>query len=194
MVEVLEFRKRIKDALSVYRGSWVELGRLLNECACGGDYKDWGYDDFATYCARELGLKKATIQKLMVSYSYMKRHAVEKLQDIESGKDVVAPACDTVALLDKLHRTEGEDAQNSLSGMTARVFGDAMDESAEQDVRRRLRQCLAPAKQGNPDAREKAAILGTARKLRKAMSASHFVPDGLKERIEEPLAELEALA
>ena len=92
MVEVLEFRKRIKDALSVYRGSWVELGRLLNECACGGDYKDWGYDDFATYCARELGLKKATIQKLMVSYSYMKRHAVEKLQDIESGKDVVAPA------------------------------------------------------------------------------------------------------
>ncbi len=80
-------RYRVLSALRQFRASWIELGRMLNEVVYGGDYKEWGYDDFEVYCARELGLKKPTVQKLMISYNYMKKYEAKRLVNHEDGVD-----------------------------------------------------------------------------------------------------------
>ncbi|MBP5232016.1 MAG: hypothetical protein J6333_01265, partial [Planctomycetes bacterium] len=124
-------RYQVLMAVRKFRSNWVELGRLLSDVAYGGDYKEWGYDDFEVYCAKELGLKKPTVHKLMVSYNYMKTYAPERLKapDAERGYDV--PDYQTVELLNQARQS------------------DRLDDSAKDDLHRRA---FAPWEDGASDA------------------------------------------
>lgn len=99
-------RYQVLVALRRFRSSWVDLGRMLTQVAYGGDYKEWGYEDFEVYCASELGLKKPTVNKLMVSYRYMQSKAPERLAEYEESESSESPPPDvpdyqTVELLHK---------------------------------------------------------------------------------------------
>ena len=193
-------RHQVMFALRQFRASWVELGRLLNEVVYGGDYKEWGYDDFEVYCARELGLKKPTVQKLMISYNYMKKYESKRLHDFEddSDKATVAeiPDFQTVELLDRVRRKE-EVPEERMNELHRRAF---VGGDEEPEIRKELRQCLRPqlsetAMREGADARksEMAGILRAARELRRRLAATKAIPGGLRERIEQCLVELEAL-
>lgn len=189
-------RAHVLISLRCFRSSWVELGRLLTEVAYGGDYKDWGYDDFEIYCARELGLKKPTVKKLMVSYNYMKSYEPERLEQKseEVGYDV--PDYQTVDLLHKMRGREDlpDEDKSRIHEMAFEGNGD------ETDLRRELRDRMHGRDDGEGVAdanrarrRELDDILRTARQLRKKVAQARSVPDGLKDRIESALLELEAL-
>lgn len=188
-------RAQVLISLRCFRSSWVELGRLLTEVAYGGDYKDWGYDDFEVYCARELGLKKPTVKKLMVSYNYMKSYEPGRLEQKseEAGYDV--PDYQTVDLLHKMRGREDlpDEDKSRIHEMAFEGNGD------EADLRRELRDRMrGDDGEGVADAnrarrRELDDILRTARQLRKKVAQARSVPDGLKDRIESALLELEAL-
>lgn len=187
-------------ALKQFRASWVELGRLLNEMVYGGDYKEYGYDDFEVYCARELGLKKPTVQKLMISYNYMKKYENKRLIDFEEGRDddaVHMPDFQTVELLDRVRRL-GDLPEEKVEEVHARIFNEAGD-AEEISARRELRQMLKPScgadkiESGNKRKAEMAAVLNAARALRRVMAQTKAIPGGLRDRLEQALVELEAL-
>lgn len=192
-------RHQVMTALRQFRASWVELGRLLNEVVYGGDYKEWGYDDFEVYCARELGLKKPTVQKLMVSYNYMKKYEGKRLTDFEDSGKTSAPEIpdfQTVELLDRVRRRE-EMPDDKISELHRRAFE---GEGEEPEFRKELRQCLRPpmsedqmGERSNARKSELAGILRSARDLRRKLVHTSAVPGGLKERLEQCLIELEAL-
>ncbi len=199
-LEAGSLRHQVLSALRQFRASWIELGRLLNEVVYGGDYKEWGYDDFEVYCARELGLKKPTVQKLMVSYNYMKKYEGKRLQDFEeddSGQVATSiPDFQTVELLDKVRRRE-QIPEEEMGELHRRAFD---GEDDEPELRKELRQCLRPvidseaAQEGSENRkRELNSILRIARELRRKVSMTNAIPGGLKERIERCLVELEAL-
>ncbi|MDR3211298.1 MAG: hypothetical protein LBU79_05215 [Planctomycetota bacterium] len=193
-------RHQVLLSLRQFRASWVELGRLLNEVVYGGDYKTWGYDDFEVYCARELGLKKPTVQKLLVSYNYMKKYEGKRLQAFEEDtgglSDQRIPDFQTVELLDKA-RQDDRLSRDTVKELHRKAFDDAVE---GPELRRELRQSLRA-----PDAaasevidatsskRDLVVLLRLARELRRKLSLSEAVPAGLKERIERSLVELEAL-
>ncbi len=194
-------RHQVMTALRQFRASWIELGRLLNDVVYGGDYKEWGYDDFEVYCARELGLKKPTVQKLMVSYNYMKKYEGKRLHDFEDSREEIAaapeiPDFQTVELLDRVRRQD-ELPEEKVSELHRRAFE---GEGEEPEFRRELRQCLKP-KMSDDQMRDRslsrqaelAAILRPARDLRRKLSTTRIVPGGLKERLEQCLVELEGL-
>ncbi len=193
-------RHQVMAALRQFRASWVELGRLLNEVVYGGDYKEWGYDDFEVYCARELGLKKPTVQKLMISYNYMKKYEGKRLDDFEERRDQ-APASEipdfqTVELLDRVRRRE-EMPEERLEELHRRAFSGEVE---EPEIRKELRQCLrpplpddSPSENGRGRNADLAGVLRASRELRRRLATSQSVPDGLKERLERCLIELEAL-
>ena len=187
-------RARTLLALRQFRASWVELGGLLNQMALGGDYKDAGFDDFEVYCARELGLKKPTVQKLMVSYNYMKKYESKRLASIEDVDDdvtcnILVPDYQTIELLDRVRRRDRL-PEEEMDGLHRKAFDGEVE---ERTLRRDLQSKLKPKPQVDPDKAEKAAILGASRKLRREVAKSHFVPEGLRDRLEGPLVELEAL-
>ena len=192
-------RYQVMSALRQFRASWVELGRLLNDVVYGGDYKEWGYDDFEVYCARELGLKKPTVQKLMVSYNYMKKYESKRLTDYEDGDKARPPEIpdfQTVELLDRVRRKD-EMPDEKVSELHRRAFE---GEGEEPEFRKELRQALRPAlsddqmnERSESRQSELAGILRSARDLRRRLVNTRAVPGGLKERLEQCLIELEAL-
>ena len=190
-------RHQVLVALKQFRSSWVELGRLLNEMVYGGDYKEAGYDDFEVYCARELGLKKPTVQKLMVSYNYMKKYEpgrLEAVEEAEGGGSVLAPDFQTVELLDRV-RQRDETPVEAIDDFHRRAFEDAgaTDETA---LRKELRATLKPAcGSGAIDVRrrELSLIIALGRKLRRSLAATEIVPENMRARLVHMLMELEGL-
>lgn len=62
-----------------FKSSWVELGAKLMHVSHGGLFRQWGYDTFEEYCAREIRIKKPTAQKLTLAYNYMEKEEPELL-------------------------------------------------------------------------------------------------------------------
>lgn len=188
-------RAKVLFALRRFRSSWIELGKLLTDVAYGGDYKEWGYDEFEVYCAQELGLKKPTVQKLMLSYHYLKRHEPRRLEAYEKGEEVCLPDYQTVELLHRV-RDRGELEEKEVERFHEMVFEGDED---EMGLRRELRARLHPSPPELPNDEEVAArrereeILRLARHLRRKLAASRSIPQDLCERLEELLLALEAL-
>lgn len=206
-------RHRLLTALRQFRAGWIDLGRLLNQVAFDGDYKEWGYEDFDLYCARELGLKRPTVQKLMVSYNYMRKHEPERLHAFEDaaqpGADAHAnppdiPDFQTVELLDRARRRSADGqpglGEQDVDTFHRRVFQgggapEGLDPDDESRLRKELRERLRPVRPAAPEsARERAALLRAARALRERLAAAPgLVPAELRQRLDNDLAELETL-
>lgn len=188
-------RYQVLVSLRKFRSSWVELGRLLTEIAYGGDYKEWGYEDFEIYCARELGLKKPTVKKLMVSFNYMKSYAPERLENSDESAGYDVPDYQTVELLKKARDREDieEDEKEELHRL---AFDNASEEGVlRKEIRSRLRPaCDEDIEEANSTRRSDIeGILRLARNLRQKLAGARGIPDGLKDRIDQALLELEAL-
>ncbi|MBL4685588.1 MAG: hypothetical protein JKY37_13420 [Nannocystaceae bacterium] len=63
-----------------FKRSWLELAEALVDMRTSAAYEAWGYDDFHTYCATELHLRRATVDKLTVSFSTLQRLAPQVLK------------------------------------------------------------------------------------------------------------------
>jgi hypothetical protein len=70
--QVLAIAKRFKS-------SWVELGEQLVQVNSRGLFRQWGYDSFEDYCAREVRIRKPTAQKLTQAYHYLEKEEPELL-------------------------------------------------------------------------------------------------------------------
>lgn len=72
---------RLFAAQSAYnfKHSWIEMADSLVKVRSSGSFMQWGYDDFLGYCEGELGLKKALVDKLTVSFTALEQHAPERL-------------------------------------------------------------------------------------------------------------------
>ena len=119
-----------------FRRSWVDLAEVLCRVRSRALYKKWGYGDFYEYCQDELTLKRATVDKLTISYSTLERHAPQVLE--RDGVAVTIPSYDS---LDYYHRTVGE----------LETHGEQVEEAAnDPPVRRSARIPQAPT----PELRE----------------------------------------
>jgi hypothetical protein len=63
-----------------FRRSWVELAKGLCDLRRTRRYEAWGYSDFYDYCAKELTLRRPTVDKLTISFSTLKKHAPDILE------------------------------------------------------------------------------------------------------------------
>ena len=64
-------RYRVLNSARRFKSSWVELGEELLKVNREDLYRDWGYESFEDYCAREVRIKKPTAQKLTRAYNYL---------------------------------------------------------------------------------------------------------------------------
>ncbi len=63
-----------------FKRSWVELAEILVEVRRDALYQAWGHEEFYAYCAQELFLKRATVDKLTISFSTLQRLAPSVLK------------------------------------------------------------------------------------------------------------------
>jgi hypothetical protein len=86
-----------------FRRSWIDLAETLNRIRNQNLYEKWGFGDFYDYCQEELTLKKATVDKLTISYNTLERHAPQVLE-----RDGVANTIPSYEAIDYFHKTIGD--------------------------------------------------------------------------------------
>lgn len=67
------------DSAKRFKSSWVDLGERLAAVRNRGLYRDWGYGDFDEYCSREIRLRKATADKLLLAYHFLEKNEPQLL-------------------------------------------------------------------------------------------------------------------
>ena len=193
-----------------FKRSWIELAEALIKVRAGRAYERWGFDDFHAYCAQELTLKKATVDKLTISYSTVQRHAPEVLE-----WDGVARTIPSVEAIDYFSRAIGDGPANDrsddepasrraparghapevLTELKSAVFDEGQ---AVGELRKRFDPVLHPRPKGADklDLLNKASAC--ARKLAELLPDIDGLPDKRVRRLEEELGalrdDIEALA
>lgn len=176
-----------------FKRSWVELAQALHELRKTHAYRAWGYSDLQDYCSKELALRPATVDKLLLSFSTLERHAPDVLE-----RDGVARHIPSVEAIDYFTRALGDEERpgparrlDAADDMIEQLRSAVFDEG--QNVRE-LRERFNPVINPKPDHDQST---DAARKARAAAQRLHeLVPGvpGLTEaRVGRVLAILEAL-
>jgi hypothetical protein len=123
-----------------FKRSWVDLAESLVRLRKSRAYETWGYADLHEYCNKELAIRGATVDKLLLSFTTVERHAPEVL-----ARDGVARDIPSIEAVDFFTRALGSDDK---PGPFRRL--DAPDDVVEQ-----LRSAVFDEGQGVRELRER---------------------------------------
>lgn len=113
--------QEILRATHTFKLGWAVLGETLLRVQRNKSYRAWGFTDFKTFCSKELGLRFATVEKLLRSTYYMQRHEPAWLSyDQAAQVETPAPDLNAVNFL-----ARGEEQQ---------VFGGELAQSLHKQV------------------------------------------------------------
>jgi hypothetical protein len=177
-------RSTVAAAARRFKSSWYELGRLLVQVQAGEGWKDWGFLSFEAYCTGELHIRRATAEKLLRSYGFLRRHERE-----ESEASERAPAFEVVTVL-----ADAEERGQLTERDYARVRDSIWDPGrTPAELRRELTERF-PVPERSVDRRaELKRFATTARRLAGELRASRHVPAAAKRTAEALADELESL-
>jgi len=171
------FRAQVVESSRRFKASWLDLARHLVRVRGEGLWQEWGFATFEAYCSKELRIKKATAQKLVMSYGFLEKHEPRALEDESVARNV--PAVEVIEVLSRA----AERGQ--------------LDEAAYRDVREslwerpiepsQLKRELAkrfpePEAEEAPVDLELRRFAAQARKLARELAGSKRVPRAVAER------------
>ena len=118
-VEPGSTRHTILHSAKQFKSSWVELGQLLSEVRHAQLYQEWGYADFADYCAREIRIRRQTADKLTHAYHYLREHNPTTLSDPDNPAPLPDYRC--LNLLEQIN-SEALMEEEELQSLQHKVF------------------------------------------------------------------------
>ncbi len=198
------------DALRItqaFKRSWVELAETLVQIRDGSAFGDWGFDDFYAYCTQELHLRRATVDKLVVSFSTLKRLAPSVLR--WDGVEKEVPSLQAVDYFGKAVKAANRPPQQRmpqgggpppaprevLKDLRTAVFDEGQSVA---ELRKRFDPILRPKPQGTDELDAIQKALGAARRLAELLPEISGLDDDKVAPVESALGhlreELERLA
>jgi hypothetical protein len=177
-----------------FKRSWVELAEALTRLRDTHGYAAWGYADLHEYCMKELSIKPATVDKLVLSFATVERHAPEVL-----GRDGVLRNIPSIDAVDYFGRALGSEdkpgpfrrldaAEDVVEQLRSAVFDEG------QGVRE-LRERFNPVLWPKAEQSEAQDLLRKARALGEKLCQLLPQVEGLTQaRVGRVVAALEALA
>ncbi len=194
-------RLDVLRATQRFKRSWVDLAERLVDIRKGEGFRSWDYEDFYDYCNTELHLKRATVDKLCISFSTLRRLAPHVLQ--WDGVSREMPSLQAVdyfgkavdAANDPEVRRKNQDPRQVIKDLRRAVFDEG------QTVRELKRQ-FDPMLHPQPKSAERLAainrVLALARKLTESLGSIDGLPEKRLQTVERTLGtlrtELEDLA
>jgi hypothetical protein len=177
-------RSTVAAAARRFKSSWFELGRLLVQVRSTNAWQPWGFDTFEAYCTSELHIRRATAEKLLRSYGFLKRHEREEPEGQER-----APAFEVVSVL-----ADAEQRGQLTERDYARVRDAIWDPGRTPAELRRELTARFPVPERAVDASAQLRRFAlTARRLATELRASNRVPAAVKRTAEALAEELESL-
>jgi hypothetical protein len=179
-----------------FKRSWLELAEGLTALRKSRRYEKWGYSELSEYCQKELHIKAATLDKLMLSYGALRQHAPEVLR-----RDGVSREIPSLEAVDYFSRAIGHDRQEDDGGPRRRLDAprEVLEElrSAVFDETRsvgELRKRFDPIFRPKDPAQDSAEALRKLKQLAERLNASVQTTPGLTEkRVARVVAAVESL-
>jgi hypothetical protein len=176
-----------------FKRSWVDLADALTKLRHSRAYEAWGYSDLQEYCSNELAIRSATVDKLLLSFATVQRHAPDVLARDGVARDI--PSIDAVDFFSRALGSDDKpgplrrlDAPNeTIEELRSAVFDQG---SNVRELRERFQPVLRP--QAEPSEAQEPArkARAAAAKLCELLPELSGVTDA---RIGRTLAALEAL-
>jgi hypothetical protein len=178
-----------------FKRSWLELAEGLTRLRKSRQYQQWGYSELHEYCQKELHIKAATLDKLMLSYGALREHAPDVLRRDGVSREI--PSLDAIDYFSRAFgpangdsdaRERRLDAPRAvLDELRSAVFDEGRSVG---ELRKRFDPILRP--KDAPD--EQSENLLKVKALAQRLGASVQGVDGLSEkRVARVLAAIEAL-
>jgi hypothetical protein len=155
-----------------FKRSWVELAEALTQIRSKRSYESWGYEDFYDYCGKELQIRRATVDKLTLSYSTIKQHRPQVLT-----RDGVAKVIPSYQSIDYFSRAVEDSAANGNGNGRARGKGPSEEVVKElgravfdegqsvAELRKRFDPLVRPKPKGADDLERMQKAFNLARRL-----------------------------
>jgi hypothetical protein len=178
-----------------FKRSWLELAEGLSALRKSRRYEKWGYAELSEYCQKELHIKAATLDKLMLSYGALREHAPEVLRRDGVSREI--PSLDTVDYFSRAVGVSGEDGGSASRRLDAprevldELRSAVFDEGATLgDLRKRFDPILRPKNVED----EQSEGLRRTKALAERLAQSVQTLEGLSEkRVARVVASVEAL-
>jgi hypothetical protein len=151
------YRYRALDAAKQFKSSWIELGQLLFSIHRDKLFRDWGYLTFDAYCAKEVGVRRATAVKLLKSYGFLEREepAFLKAESLQERKPDRIPSLEAVNVL-RLASENEDYPEDDYESLREAVLDKAQP---EEDLRKKVRYVLKTGdKKISPDEARRASL------------------------------------
>lgn len=171
-----DLRQTVLLASKRFKSSWVEMGKLLVTVLDSSAYREWGYESFDAYCYKELRLKKATVEKLTRSYSFLDKHEPKAMSQPDIAE--VAPPFEVIEVL------ANAENRGQLSAQEYRSIRDSIwnPEVAVSELKREVSERFAVPEPKRDDQAQLKRLAALARKLAEELEAFKKVPRAVAER------------
>jgi hypothetical protein len=124
-------RHQTLSAARAFKAAWVDLGEKLTEVREKNLFRAWGYDNFESYCSRELHVRRDTANKLTRSFAFVREHEPVALESRHARE---LPALDVVDLLSR-----AQIPAPALNAIRREVFDEAAEPATRAQVLRQIR-------------------------------------------------------
>lgn len=185
--------KNAKD----FKTSWIELGRALYSVWKDKLYKEWGYAEFDTYSAKEIGIRKQTAVKLLKSYYFLEKEEPRLLEKGYALPQEAAkiPSFESIDVL-RLAKSKKNLDQEDYQSLKKEVFEKGKDASG---LKKNLAVIIREKEELQPQEAEKQKkvavvkrLLGTLKNLKKEVEVLKLLPATLIKETASLIEKLEA--
>ena len=188
-VEEGSLRHRVLLSARSFKTSWIELARCLHVVRSDKMYKSWGFLTFEGYCSKEVGIRRATASKLLLSYRYLEEEAPDFLRAENLSPEKV-PSPDAIGVLRRA-RKSGVLSEADLQVLRGDVLVEGKDHRDVYSRFKSLKEAADPEAAGRERrARHLGRLIASLRSVRKEGEILKVVPasilkaiDGLIERL-----------
>jgi hypothetical protein len=175
-----------------FKRTWLELAEALTRVQSHEQWRGWGFDDFDSYCRKELHLRASTVAKLLGSYRFLETSAPKVIERSRKGELAPVPSLGAVEFVAKATERGAAD-QETLETIQRVAFEEGADAPL---LSRRFKEVAFPESEDDRTDRSRSQIMAASRRLAALIAEEGSpVPKKLAIRVEETLGELmEALS
>ncbi|HOW36056.1 MAG TPA: hypothetical protein PL155_06560 [Candidatus Omnitrophota bacterium] len=189
-------RYHILESAKSFKTSWVELGRALYSVWKDKQYKEWGYQQFDAYTAKEVGIRKQTALKLLRSYYFLEKEEPDYLKQdyVESTDAATVPSYEAIDVL-RLAKNKKDLDPSDYNNLKKNVFSkgkDAREVKKDLTALIRQREELAPeeawAKRKESNIKR---LLSLLKSMKEEMSSTKMLSPALLKEVSSLIDKLE---
>ena len=190
-------RYHILESVKKFKTSWIELGQALYTVHRDKLYKDWGYQDFQAYTAKEIGIKKQTAIKLLRSYYFLEQEEPGYLKEdyLQAAGPEILPSYESIDILRLAKNKKSLDSHDYFNLKKA-VFQNGQD---PKETRKDLAVLIRQRQELDPEElRRKRKIstvkrfLSTLKSLKKELETLKLVSQPILKEAADLIRQLEA--